>query len=543
MLVGAAEVFVDAVIRFCENSTLQYSWPRYLPTAMVVDPFWAQLRELITSRLSPIPILRPWRGGSLRRIGKLKYLVPCCLDENGEPLFEDLTDEIYLSNKYSEEEVCILRTVGLKNISINEVWDRVRGDLRSPYSKMKSQQTGADWHSRSAQMILNQANGNQAFNIVQAFEMLPLKDKSWTSIATGPVYYHQIAGIDVPLDLGLRILAPEAAAHPVRKELFDAVGVKACNSNDIQKLIVRKYAKWNNVKLDSSVSHIRFLFHLCFESDQPIDKTMFLFDTDMNPVYQTRVTLGQPEIIVNDVYFNNPGAYNVAALRLGQAGSSTHNIHIIHPAYMESKDATSIFHALSWKNWLHKHARVLESPRLIDSHNPLKLSDLFTWIIKERRDAFLGILKTHWKTYSNFMKPEIVAALQRVKLKCNDEHDAFLQDTFVPLPELLNVAANLGVKKNVRFLRLPSEFSEESPEGWYFLKTFGAGVSADLSFYLEALRAITYNDLASRRLLRPTLLNIYAAIEERAQVDDYTRLRYVSTQCLYQSLIEYQKIF
>lgn len=474
---------------------------------------------MITSGLGPKPILRSWSSNKLECIKQLKYVIPSCLDTDGEPLFSDLEDEVYLSNNYAPDDVSTLRKIGLQNISVAEIWKRVRKDLRSSASKMKGPETSADWHSRCSEMILTEARRHDHFKIVQAFAMFPLQDGSWTSLATGPVYYHEVAGVDIPLDLGLRLLAPEAARHFGRRELFDAVGVKHCDPKDIRKLIVAKYAKWNNVDLESSVSHLRFLFHHHAESEQPIDKTMFIFDADRKPVYRTFVALGQAGLIVDDIYFNTPGAYNVAALRLGQPDSDPYNIHLIHPAYMEDKEAVSRLHDLRWHEWLQTYAGVLHSPRLVDSRDPEKLSNLFTWILKWRREYILGILRTHWQTYSDSITPNITSAIGQVKLKCTNMHESALEDTFLPLPDLLNVAANLGVKDSMQFLNLPVDFDKEQPAFWSFLDIFGVGIKTDLYFYLEALRA-TRCISANFSQQRLTLLQIYAAIEERAKVDD-----------------------
>ena len=523
---GAAVLFVAAVTRFCENLTLQYLWPRYLPTEVVLDQFWAQLQEEIKNQLALVRVLRTWTSGTLKCIKHLRYLVPDLCDDQGEPLFKDLADEIYLSYEYSETEVSKLRAVGLNNIYISEFWDRLKADLRSPASKMKSPQTTVEWHSRSAKSILSNIHLHQQLKEVQSFEMLPLRDGVWTSIATAPVFYHDIAGVDVPLDLGLRLLAPAAAAHPERKGLFDTIGVRSCDATEIKKLIVRKYAKWNNVDLRSSVSHIRFLFHHCLENEQPIDKTMCLFDAGGAPVYRTRVALGRSEMIVDDIYFDEPGTYNVSVICAKGSSPDRFNIHTVHPAYMEYENETSMLHGLSWKAWLQKHAGVLHTPRLLDPRNSLKLSPLFNWIISKRPESFLGVLKTHWQTYKGLMKQEIVAALRQVTIKIRRDFKTFLHDTFVPTAGLVALALSLGVKDEVRFLTLPSDLAEASPENWLFLETFGVGVMPDLKFYLETLRASIcgFSTNQSQRE-RSKILTIYEAIEERATVDDHPRVR------------------
>ena len=477
------------------------------------------------SRLALVPVLRSWRTGTLKRIGQLKYIPSDACDDEGEPLFEDLADEIYLSYEYSEKEVSKLRFIGLKDISMIELWSRVQADLKSRSSRMKDSQTTFEWHTRCAQFLLSNATPGQNLRQLQGLEMLPLRDGSWTSVAAGSVFYPQIDRVNVPVDLGFRLLAPTPARHPTRKQLFDVIGVKRCDPTEVKKLIVRKYAKWNNVDLNSSVSHIRFLYYHCPANEQPVDKTMFLFDAERAPVYRTRVALGRLEMIVDDIYFDTPGAYNVRTLCAGRAGTRAFNIHIIHPAYLAEDYVRAFGGSRIPDDWLQKHAGVLHSPRLVDRNNPLELSYLFKWIVKDRTSSLLGILKTHWQTYENSMKQEIVAALQKVKLECSNGKDVCLPDAFIPLPNLLLVAKRLGVKDDIRFLKLPYENDKGSTKNWLFLQIFGVGVNEDLNFYLGALAAFKSRNRAAQIQHRSTLLKIYEAIEERAHVNDYSRLR------------------
>ena len=529
---GVAEVFVDAMVHFCENPTLQYLWPRYLPNDAIVDPFWAQLRDLIAFRLEQVPILRTYETGALRCIQDLRIVSKSFLDEGGKPLFEDLEDEVYLSNKYSGEELEILKTIGLKPLAIKHVWDRLEADLNKATSTMKDPQTSASWHSRSAGYLLVCANFQaQALKAMKNFELIPLRDGSWTSINSDAVFHHETHGIEIPVDLGLRILAPEAAANPARKKLFDYLGVTYCDDSYVRKLIVGKYAKWSNVNLASSVSHLRFLFYLSPE-DEPIDRTIFLFDAEHNPVYRVRVALGRPEMIVDDLYMDIPGMYNVSSICPKRSGIKSFNIHMINPKYMELEKAATPLHGMSWNTWLEKYGGVLHSPRLIDAHDSKKLSSFFDWIIKRRPNLLLGILKTHWQAYKGLFndtekatESTILATLRGVKRRCSNGDDVPLCNTFLPLPELLKLAEELGATEDFRFLQLPSDLPEASLEQWGFLIIFGSGFEQNIDFYLEALRSISSRRTQDQNKDRSTLIKIYEAIEERARVDDHPRLR------------------
>jgi len=489
---------------------------------------------MIVLRLKHKPILRPWSDGVSRCISQLKILHKRFLDETREPLFRDLAEEVYLSDAYPSEEKQALKAIGVGLVSYNDIFERVKADLESPSSKTKNLQTSQTWHTRSAQMMLDAARKPLHFESLCALKMLPLRDGSWTSIAVGEVYYHEVGGVDVPQDLGLRLLAPEFLSNPTRRELFERLGVKSCDPMAVKELIIRKYNTWNNVDLDSSVSHIRFLFCHCPKEEEILHKTVFLFDAHERPIYRVHVTFGH-DMIVDDLYFDSDGTYDVRKLCAQQRGfngrSTERVVHIIHPAYMKFDAPISPPHNLSWSAWLQKNAKILDSPRLVNKRNPLKPSDLFLWIIENRIDSVLGLLKTHWHTYQKLMSPEIVDLLQGFEFECINGY-ACLKDTLVPLPELVNTAKDLKVHDEMRFLTLPPEFELESVEDWLFLKMLGAGVAVDLKFYLEALRALMCTipfpedkKPEEEDSTRSVVLRVYAAIEGRSQVEDYEYLQ------------------
>ena len=522
-------------MNFCGNPTLQYLWPRYLPNDAIVDPFWAHLQALIINRLKILPIMQTYKTGALKCIEQLRIVPKSCRDEKGKPLFEDLPDEVYLSDEYSEQELSILRTIGLRDIETNQVLDRLKADLKSDalLSRMKGIFTSDGWHTNCARLLLHEARASMSLlEEIKSLEMIPLQDFSWTSIKSGPVYDHHINNVGIPLDLGLRLLHPCAALYPARKELFDYMGVKNCDTSYVKKLIVGKYAKWNNVNLASSVRHLYFLFKHCSEDEESIHRTMFLYDAKNVPVYRVRVALGRPEMIIDDIYLDTPGPYDVRAICTNDSVSDAFNIHIINQAYMECEEASSVLHKLPWKTWLEKHGGVLRSPRLVDAHDPKKLSSFFEWIIKTRSDLLLGILKTHWKAYEGFFDDPmesngsaVLAMLQEAKLPCSNGESVPLHKTFLPLEENLKLADELGTKDDIRFLKLPLDLPKASLEQWGFLGAFGVGYEDNVNFCLEALRSISSRRNQDQPQQRRNSIKIYEAIEQRTKAAEYPRLR------------------
>ena len=151
-----ASAFVKAVSQFCEHSTLQYQWMRYLPQENEYpwDPFWKQLVNGIKSALKSKEVLRPRSHGDLRCIEDMRRLPGSMVDKNGDPLFDDVDPEQYLASEYLSEDLDRLKEYGLEYMDMEGFITRVQRDLDRPSgSRMKSSMTDEDWHSRTAKVL------------------------------------------------------------------------------------------------------------------------------------------------------------------------------------------------------------------------------------------------------------------------------------------------------------------------------------------------------------------------------------------------------
>jgi hypothetical protein len=85
--------------------------------------------------------MRTRRSGTLKILRQVSRLTPIFKDKMGNPLFEDLEDEIYVAKKYRTRDLDLLC---LKNLSMTDALKRIGADLKSPVSKMKDPNTDDD---------------------------------------------------------------------------------------------------------------------------------------------------------------------------------------------------------------------------------------------------------------------------------------------------------------------------------------------------------------------------------------------------------------
>lgn len=215
----------------------------------------------------------------MKRPGQLQRIPDYFLDDASNPLFKDLPDEVYLSSAYERSDFEILDVLEVRELSFRDILRRVRADLDSPYSRWKSSTISEDWITRSATMLMRPFHAeSSAAEIVRVrkLPLIPLQDGSWVSGASNSILYPDSDGTPVPTDLDLQLVDPQALNNPARKALFTELGVRNCVPKDVIALILDKYCP----PLQSSVSHLRYLYWHLPKNNRNVPETVYLRDQD-----------------------------------------------------------------------------------------------------------------------------------------------------------------------------------------------------------------------------------------------------------------------
>lgn len=128
---------------------------RYLPhdNDYPWDSFWKSVIGDIRNHLAQTPVMLS--GIFLSpplMIRDSRRLLPCMLDSKGNPLIPNIQPRCYLSHAYKDGDLLLLKDYGLQDMSLAEWLDRVRQDLASALSTIKST-TDEDWYSRLANLL------------------------------------------------------------------------------------------------------------------------------------------------------------------------------------------------------------------------------------------------------------------------------------------------------------------------------------------------------------------------------------------------------
>ena len=507
---------------------------KYLPSKSISQPFWAKLLPKIIKLLKDTPILLSRSGKSWKRPSHLRRLTPDALDDEQNPLFDDLPDELYLSDGYGSCDQAAFIMLGIHNISMDAIIERVKADLANPNSRMKSPMTSKSWHERSADLLLFpfKCSYSQWIQKVRDLSLIPLADGSWVPSTIGKIFYPEDGRVPVPTDLGIQLVDVMALGVSSRKALFSELGVRAPKSQGVINLIIGRYNKFNAVDLHHSIEHLRYLYWKLAADQKSLDRMIYLRDHANEPVYRAFLTFGKKDLIVDDLYFESEDVYGASRLLTELKNGEDiiapgFPVHFINRAYLEAVSSKAIQNNRSWKDWLATFAEVRSIPRLVSRKNDNELSGLFSYILNWRRDRIVGTLKTHWTSYVPLMNGEISRKLCKASVPCDGTADTPLAETYMPLSNLKESCAKLGVEPAVPFLKLPAALNEKSLAEWDFLKTLEVRYKADLDFYIHILRHLRSGEGTLSKREEDSLFTVYEEIERHSREDDYQRLRLV----------------
>ena len=481
-------------MQFCNHDALQYTWMRFLPlkNAHHWDPFWRKVVEQIEQLLGRKPVLRTRGRAVLRRIVDLRVRQPHSNDQDGNPLFEDLNPEIYLSDAYSNDDIEILRTVGLKNLAINQYLDLARSDLgSSSASRVRHPGTTDDWHRRVAKLLRIPFVNSWKHHMdeVRAMGIIPLTGGSWVAADTGGIHYPHIQGVPIPTDLSLRLVRPEAVEDTARRSLFDSLGVRTADGTTVRGLILRQYNSNHFISLSTSLQHLRFLYL----SHSAGDSMSSLLGSNLR-IYDS---LGSILPLKTSTFYTEDNHLYGAKQLLGDDGAIALDVSFISPKYFETPPAKPEGSDMTWADWMHKILGVRRQVRLFDESTH-SLSRECNYIAEHHPRHFLGYLQHVWPEQGSLVlsNQNALDSLRGVEVLCLKGKNVALENCYLPLPRLMEVARRFTGGDDLPFLRLPAASNEITIMlDWAFLvNDLGVGNEDNLDFRLSLLSHIQEAD-------------------------------------------------
>ncbi|KAL7793993.1 hypothetical protein V8C43DRAFT_280823 [Trichoderma afarasin] len=507
---GIADAFIQAVLEFCNHPKLQYTWMRYLPEKKQhFDPFWSQLVNLLEDRLKDTAVLRPRSENSFRLISSLRYSVDSQLDRHGEPLFKDSNPEMYISKRYSKDDIIILRNYGLREYTAWEILEAVELDLNTNDSRMRSDMDD-DWHMRSANYLhsILLSSDSSRRSKLRTLPLLPLKGGAWVAAWNHEIFFSEAGGLEVPPHLGLNVLDSEATLNIHRRQFFSSLGAKEAEIPFLRRRILER--RFDNKMVMSSVKQLRYLFLTDKHKESSEERrNIRIFDTksDIQSPYLT------------DVYMPDDTPFGPSKLLENVEDNDGLSANYLHSYYMKKvfQEDEEAMLLSSWKNWLCSYAGVRRHLRIISKEDRSKLSKECLYVASHHADKFVGFLKYTWNQESKDItsSPVLLEQLRNIEVPCHGGQMLALEMTWLPLLELQKEWERFSRGPAVfPFLKLDRQITRDSyASDWGFLvSALQVHVLDDLWFYLFVLLCVIYQQ-SSANINEPSpIFDLYGAI-------------------------------
>lgn len=435
-------------------------------------------------------------------------------------------------------------------MSWSEIIQRIRADASrdSQRSLLKSTASNSDWHRRVAQLLLGAFD--EALPSLQMAlretRLVPLVNGEWVPGQGRNPLFPENGGVRIPRDLGLDLVKPEAIVEPSRYSLFEKLGVQICAPQVAMKMIYNRYKRPNDISLQSSVDHLRYLFWHLRNVEEQLDRTIPVKDRGGVTVYRAFVPIGNPIgfNIIDDVYFESSDEYSCQQLtqKITTHGSEIapgYYVRLLHPAYMNAVQSDVRRSNISWRTWLEKSVEIKTLPVLRSPSSSSKISAVFNYITIHRPQMLVGLLKKGWHFYEHELTNEVIQHLANANIPCESSKMSKLRDTFLPMPVLKEKAEHWAVSGSIPFLSLNITHIESLRVEWGFLQTFGVHHQYSIYFVRLCLQhfallsnsnTLPFTLDTGTRLDRENLLGIYEALTINSKGGDHETTRCV--KCL-----------
>ena len=506
------------MLEFRNHAKLQYTWMRYLPNESIVDEFWKHLRAEIIDLISAERIIRS-RSSRLYTAGQLRILTSEVLDDQGTPLFEDIAPEIYLASAYARADAEKLRVLGLRNIQASQVLDRLFEDLRKASSRYKDTSTSLLWHNRVASLLCNYINRSSALkDEIRSLKIIPLRKEGllpqvWTSATQGTVYWADCGGIEIPMVLNLRILAP-SVVNVERDTLWSHLGVQWLQpALAVQKTVTRFHH--SSLLTRDAVELMYFIFWHTTGTTELFDMHTYVYDIAFVGHHFRR-----PE--APNLYFPTYSVALTAANLLIGAPTSQAWRHV-HWDYVKIFDSLTVRGGRTWQQFLEKAVGITTYPQLL-KRDGINLSEEFEFIIKNKPDQLVAVLWRWQDVYLSKFR-SCRSELQTAEVSLDNQALAQLQDTIFPTYEVKSSFEAMGITR-IPCLAIVPEMRNEGQHRLTFLADLGVSIAVDLSTLLKALEHICTYDAPSHDV-PAGLTSLYQKLNEHARESDARiRLKY-----------------
>ncbi|KAL4949538.1 hypothetical protein BDW69DRAFT_188227 [Aspergillus filifer] len=500
LLGNLPHVFYAALKELCHKSDFETVWPRFLPLKELKIPHWSQFRTSVLRDFKYFRFFRT-RRGTMKSLSEIRYLLQEHCDRNGDPLFDDLEEDIYLSSQYAEFYDSLI-PFGLQPISSHQLLDRFRPYLTGPQPRLlHKRRFDRDWSDRVTLLLLSWMDSSLD-TVAEELKKLPLvvvdvprelfspSSEALRSPSSSDIFFpFDSSGNKIP-DFILELVLCEMGTS--RQQLFSRLGVKRAKPSFVLDTIHR--LNKNDLGPPNVSQSIRNLNH--------------------GKKIETTHLGSNNEIRKQEVYFDSFDNRLASAVlrkiekRVAACGQPPLQIRFLHPDY------TPLFQSgPSWVKWLEQVGSIRRAPRLETRDSlPPQPSDTLLSIIKYAPEDLISILQMHSETYSEELtsaSASTVSAIRKafVPVECGK---VSLEKSFLGTLEQRALWSGVHLQRKFPFLSIPDPLWSVNLTKWEFLRQFGVTTTTTTDFLIASAKALSC--IFPRRNAKDAFFRLYGML-------------------------------
>lgn len=485
-----ATLFCTLVKRLAlEGSKMSYEWLTYIPLqpmAGFLQPLSASIREI----LSGLELLFSMNG-SLFKPRQLRILTSDFTHQSEALMSDSRQPWSFLSKKYKSSDYPPLLELGTSRLNFDEAFELIEDDLRSLDSRLRCRPLSDAWHDTFIAFIKNGLAHGGYRKRIHNMPIIPVrvnKAMEWHRPGPDIFFPHAVNEgtgvecilIEMPADVDLVVLRPEAATAPKRREVYLTLGVQQASSAKICAAITIAMIKPGPRYLADLLRSMELLFWFSY--------TPSAFGGQLKAS-----TSGGVYGAASQLFMHSREQYH--AERLVQLDENpNYGEHFLDTIYQSSKVATRSRGGKTWEQWLVDVAGVRWFPPLQDLSNREKLHWILDTVHARDSILFLSVIQTYWaQEYSNTCRfnTKLGEVLRKCQVLCEHGKTEELSKSWFPTQTILYAARQYGVEKRLPILSLPNAPQGHLISAWPALRDLGIRYDLDLWFYRQTISLLS----------------------------------------------------
>ena len=479
-----AKLFIRSISKFAaeKKESLSYHWLSYMPKGMT--KFWQPLEDEIIERLR-------CKSFFLSRAEELdlpstRRILPETFTHGGEPLLPETASWRFLSSKYPHRFLPTLKRLGVQDVSNEDALQLISSDLSKPDSIFRRHPLSDEWHYSILKFIGRMYNLQALKSKINNLCLVPVLRGSkleWTQ-PWQSIYWPNVVNegsdserlvIDMPTDLNIVVLHPDAARAPERRKIFQDFGVTACSPLRICDAVVRASTALGSKSSQDMLKHFELLFWFSHKLDSEAQNGLVAFTADQAYLNRSRL-----------LFMRSNDEYHAEQLLCLEKNPHL-KLKFLSPIYQASRISTRSRGGLTWEQWLRNIAGVRWYPALSDPNDENKLHTVIEAIRKDNPKKFVPMIQHHWADDYSKSNDKIREALKECEVLCQRDVFEKLGKAWFPTKAILYAAAEYKVDTKLPILSLPGQMGGQTIFQWPALSVLGVRSELDLSFYKDVL--------------------------------------------------------